>query len=291
MKSNFIISAFADEISPVLATQLKHLKAHGITHIELRSIAEKNISEYSLAELAPIKVALREAGIRVSSIGSPIGKIQIDEPFEPHLELFRHVIDIAEFFDSEYIRMFSFYLPRDANPDDYHDEVVTKWKRFLVEVQGRPVTLLHENEKDIYGDTIARCEKLLADLEHPQVQAAFDPANFVQCGEEVYPAAYEALRPRIGYVHIKDALANGDVRPAGHGIGNIPKVLAALVTSDYQGFLSLEPHLTIFPGFAQLEKTELENEAPTAVEEGIRTFSLAATSLKEIIAAMDQTWR
>src|SRR5258708_25209955 len=90
------------------------------------------------------------------------------------------------------------------------------------------ITLLHENEKDIYGDTIARCVDLLQSIDDPHFQIAFDPANFIQCQQTPYPDAYEALRPWLRYVHVKDALADGHVVAAGAGVSRLPALLERL---------------------------------------------------------------
>ncbi len=289
LKDNFVISAFADEISSDLQKEIEVLKNNGISHIELRSIDGKNISEFTLAELAEVKRLFIQEGIKVSSIGSPIGKISINDPFEEHLELFRHVVEIAEFFNSPYIRLFSFYVGKD--PDPFFEKVVARWKLFLEVLAGKKIILLHENEKEIYGDSADRCLKLLEALDDPKARAAFDPANFVQCEEQVYPAAYKKLRKFIEYVHIKDALDNGEVRPAGLGVGKIETVLQELSDSGYTGFLSIEPHLTYFPGFEKLELSHETSAVCAAKEEGVRTFAVASKSLRDILQKNDQKWQ
>lgn len=228
--------------------------------------------------------------IKVSSLGSPIGKIDIEAPFESHLALFKHVLKLAEVFESPYIRMFSFYIAEGKNPDDYREIVIKRWQAFLAAAQDYPeITLLHENEKDIYGDTPERCLDLCKTLNHPQLKIAFDPANFVQCDVEVYPKAYELLKHEIAYVHIKDALySNHEVKPAGYGDGQVKLILESLVADGYRGFLSLEPHLANFTGFQELENGE-EVGKPEA-SEGEKLFNLASLALRKILVEMNQEW-
>ena len=66
-------------------------------------------------------------------IGSDLGKIGIEDPFEPHLERTRHAIDVAHFFGAPYIRIFSFFIPEGADADGYRDEVLRR-TRAMVEV-------------------------------------------------------------------------------------------------------------------------------------------------------------
>ncbi len=280
--SGFILSAFADEIDPMLTTQMNILDKHGIKYIEMRGVNKKNLVEHTLEEVREIKKQLDEKGFRISAIGSPIGKIKITDGFESHLGLFRHTIEIAGILDTKYIRMFSFFIPRGEKPESYRDEVVGRWRRFVDAAKGTGLTLLHENEKDIYGDTPKRCLDLLETLDCSYVKAVFDPANFVQCDVEAYPEAYQLLKKHIAYIHIKDALyKDHSVVPSGHGDGKVRSILTELKNSGFEGFLSLEPHLADFKGFTALEPNSPANRLP---EGGPKQFAVAAEALKKILS-------
>ncbi|MDF2537631.1 MAG: xylose isomerase [Herbinix sp.] len=279
--SQFILSAFADEISSDFRTQMDVLDQHGISYIEMRGVNGRNITEYTLEEAKLIKQQMDSRGFKLSSVGSPVGKISILDDFEPHLKLFKHTLDLAKLFESNYIRMFSFFIPKGEAPKKYRDEVLKRWSSFLQEAKGSGVTLLHENEKDIYGDTALRCLDLMQSLNCDNVKTVFDPANFVQCDELTYPYAYELLEEYIAYVHIKDALsADHQVVPAGHGDGHVKEILTALKKRGYEGFLSLEPHLGQFTGFAKLELNSVSEES---ADNGPALFAIAADALKNIL--------
>ncbi|GEK36263.1 sugar phosphate isomerase/epimerase family protein [Enterococcus thailandicus] len=284
------ISAFADEINPSMQQQIAGLIEQKIKHIELRTLDGKNVSELTFEEAHRYKQQLDTAGITVSSIGSPIGKININDPFSEHLELFKHVLHLANIFQSPYVRMFSFFIDPAENPDDYQEEVVTRWKAFIAIAKAYPeITLLHENEKEIFGDTPERCAYLLNELNNPQVKAVFDPANFVQCDVEAFPDAYELLKPSIAYLHIKDArFSDHEVRPAGFGDGKLEEILNDLTSNGYNGFVSLEPHLTFFEGFERLEPT---NQQLTKKADNARMFILASESLKKLLTKLDVRWQ
>ena len=278
----FTISAFADEIDMDLTTQMDVLDKYGIRYIEMRGVNGKNLSDCTVAEARDIKRQMDARGFRLSAVGSPIGKIGIGDDFAPHLEQFRRVLDIAHEMETDYIRMFSFFIPKGENPDNYEDAVLERWQQFIRAANGSGVTLLHENEKGIYGDNAERCLNLLQKLNCDMVQATFDPANFVQCGVEPFPHAYELLKPYIAYMHIKDAkFADGSVTPAGQGDGCVPETLAALQQSGYDGFLSLEPHLADFEGFAALEQ-ECDETKPDK-SKGALLFGVAADALTGIL--------
>jgi len=139
----------------------------------------------------------------------------------------------------------------------YRDEVLRRLRELAAGARAADITLLHENEKDIYGDTIARCVDLLQSVDNPNLGAVFDPANFIQCGQPPYPEAYRALRPWLRYVHVKDAQEDGRVVAAGEGAARWPEILQQLRAEGYDGFFSLEPHLAEavrFQGFSGAER-------------------------------------
>jgi L-ribulose-5-phosphate 3-epimerase len=272
--ANFILSAFGDEISPHLDEQIRVLLANDIHYLEFRGMEGKGIIDYPLPEVKTAKKMLSDAGIGVSAVGSPIGKIPVTDAFAPHLERFKKTIDVAHALRTSYIRMFSFYMPdplgAGADPARYRDEVLKRWRQFIEAARGSGLILLHENEKGIYGDTASRCLDLLDSLNCPYVKATLDPANFVQCGEETYPKAFEMLRKHIAYMHIKDAHElDGSVVPAGQGDGKLPEILRALAKSGFDGYLSIEPHLNAsLPGG------------------GPELFGIAAQALKDILKSL-----
>ena len=136
---------------------------------------------------------------------------------------------------------------------DCRSEVLFRTEAMVAEAAHNNITLLHENEKGIYGDNASRCLDLMQQFAGKHFSCTFDFANFIQCGQDP-SEAYEMLSPYISYVHVKDALfATGEVVPAGTGDGHLPKIFQKLDASGYHGFLSLEPHLANFSGLAALE--------------------------------------
>src|SRR5438094_8167454 len=107
----FALSAFADEIDPDPQKQIDVLKQCGVRHIELRSILKTNVLDLTDLQVAELKSLLDRHGFRLSAIGSPIGKIKIDQPFAPHLERFKRAIELCQVFDTPNIRVFSYYKP------------------------------------------------------------------------------------------------------------------------------------------------------------------------------------
>lgn len=275
------ISGFSDEIAEDIDTQFRVLKKLNIRYFEPRGIDGKSIADLSDEEAAGLKQKMKENGITVSSIGSPIGKVRLEDDFEEHFAQFKRVVEIARMLDARYIRMFSFYHQGgEVWSGEERKEVLARLGRMVAYAKEQKVVLLHENEKGIYGDTAERCADLMKELGCDNFRAVFDPANFVQCGEDTRKA-YEALKEHIAYVHIKDAfLADGRVVPAGSGDGNVEYVLEKLFEAGYDGFLSIEPHLGSFAG---LENLELDDKMAGLPQGGEGTFTLAYRALEEIL--------
>ena len=280
MENKIEISGFADEIAEDLKTQIEVIKKLGISHIEMRGVNGKPLVEHSLEEVKEVKRQLDENQIKLSSIGSPIGKILITEDFEEHFELYKKTVEIAKIMETPYIRMFSFFVPEGEEPEKYKSQVFERLQKFADYARDHQVVLLHENEKEIYGDNAKRCLEIMQEFYGEHFKAVFDFANFVQCNQDTREA-YQLLKPYISYIHIKDAKAeSGIVVPAGYGDGNVEEILKSLLEEGYEGFLSLEPHLTDFTGFGTLEQNgELEQRKMSGEE----AYTTAYRALKEIL--------
>lgn len=275
-----ILSGFSDEIAPEFDKQLETIKEFGISHIELRAADGINVSDLTEEKVKEVNAKLAAAGIGVSSIGSPIGKIGIAEQFAPHLDKLKRTLEIQKELDAPYVRMFSFYLPKDRDPGEFREEVLDRMGKMVEEAEKWDSVLLHENEKGIYGDNASRCKDLMDAFYGPHFRAVFDFANFVEVGQQTLPA-YENLKPYIEYVHVKDALMKEKkVVPAGRGDGHVKEILADLIGGGWKGFLSLEPHLTDFAGLAALEQ---DAQKRGDALDGKSAWKLALDSLRAIL--------
>lgn len=270
----FKLAAFADEADSSLDGQISAMKENGVNYLEIRGVDGENISDITKDKARDIRARLDAAGISVWSLGSPFGKIGITEKFEPHLEKFKYGLELADILGAGHIRVFSFYVPQD-NTKHYSDEVMKRLEKMLTASKNSGVILCHENEKGIYGDNAERCAEIHKNFSG--LRAVFDPANFVQCGQETI-SAWELLSPYVEYLHIKDALADGSVVPAGKGIGNI-----AYILKQYRGeILTVEPHLSVFNGFEKLERGKAA-ELTYCYPDSLTAFGAAVDALKKIM--------
>jgi sugar phosphate isomerase/epimerase len=244
--ATWALSGFGDEIDEDPVVQIAVLQALGARHIEVRSAWGVNIVDLDDAQLERLAGILSERGMGVSAIASPIGKVDVSLPVEHEVERLGRAIAAARALGSRYIRLFSFYRPEGVPVESIRDAVMVRMRALADAAEAADVVLLHENEKDIYGDTPERCLDIVETVGSDHLRLAWDSANFVQVGvANPYDDGYAALRPHLEYLQVKDARsATGEVTPAGEGDGQLLATLTALRDDGYTGFASLEPHLT-----------------------------------------------
>ena len=269
----FTLSAFADEISPDPEEQIAVLESCGIRHIELRSILKTNVLDLTDLQVAELKALLDRHSFRLSAIGSPIGKIRIDELFAPHLQRLRRAIELCKVFDNPNIRVFSYYLPAGDIWDNWRRDVLDRmWDKIrLAEKAG--VRLVHENEHRIYGDDPLRVRDLmqtvLEQADERYFGAVYDPANYIFCGFDPWQG-WQLTKQWTIHFHIKDWVHGEEHgRLAGEGEGRIGEVMAEAVARNYDGFATLEPHL--------------KGGGPTGGVTGPELFPKAAAAFRRVL--------
>ena len=259
------LAVFGDEIDASIAIQIEVMQSEGVNALELRGAEGKGVLDLDGQTREQVRDRLRDAGVEVFSIGSPLGKSKIEAPFDKELDRLKQAIEQAQFFGAPRIRIFSFFIP-DKDYAPWRDEVMRRMAAMAAQAEQAGVVLCHENESRIYGETVANCKDLLETVNSPALRAIHDAANYQHNGETSYPEGYEAVLPWLEYMHIKD-WGDGQVQPAGEGDGRLPEVLAALKANGYDGYLSLEPHLGGGPD----------------------NFRRAARALKQMLADLDWT--
>jgi sugar phosphate isomerase/epimerase len=268
--SPFTISGFGDEIAADPAEQLDALGEMGIHHLDLRGARDRNVLDFTDDDVTTLRSLLSQRGARVAMIASPVGKSQIGQPPDYELGRLRTAIRLAQEFETPLIRMFSFY-PEGIEHADCRDEVIARLRSWAKLAEEAGVTLLMENEGDLWADTPDRCREVFTEVDSPALRFTLDTGNFAGLGIASYREAYGALRPWLAHIQIKDMRREPrQVVPAGQGEGEIPEVLAAALKDGYTGYLSLEPHLAIAGKAGGFSGKEL--------------FATAAAALKQILA-------
>ena len=281
--AKFILSAFADEYSPDPQEQLSVLKKLGYTHLEPRFIGKKNISTLTEGEARELRSALDAAGIRVYSVGSPLGKISLSDDFGAHLALAENCFRVANILGATRIRVFSFYLKDGQTRDGAFPEVAERMTALLDLADAYGVTLCHENEARIFGESPEDCKRLL-DAMGGRLRAVFDMGNFVLDSYEPM-AAYALLSDYVDYFHIKDALYERAIVPAGLGEAKIAEILATHIEKGKDTVITLEPHLESFGGLNRLTDSTFKN--PYVFESVGAAFLAGAEHLAAVLASIE----
>ena len=269
------LSAFSDEAGSSLKEQISALKRNGISLMELRSIAGKNVAEFTEEEAKAYQKELEENGISVWSIGSPLGKVDIDVDFSEYCEKVRHVCKLANIFKTQRIRMFSFFnaYEKEEKVFAYLQEMVKIGKEY-------GVYMCHENEKDVFGDTAERVLKIMQNVDG--LKYVYDPANYLQCGQSA-DETLATFHAKTDYFHIKEVIAStGELVPAGYGDGKIKELVAKI---DSEKVLTLEPHLMEFDAYKSIDNTEMKHKFTFANEQ--EAFDAAVVALKNILKELN----
>ncbi|MBE5751214.1 MAG: sugar phosphate isomerase/epimerase [Clostridiales bacterium] len=269
------LSAFSDEAGSSLKEQISALKRNGISLMELRSIAGKNVAEFTEEEAKAYQKELEENGISVWSIGSPLGKVDIDVDFSEYCEKVRHVCKLANIFKAQRIRMFSFFnaYEKEEKVFAYLQEMVKIGKEYGVD-------MCHENEKDVFGDTVERVLKIMQNVDG--LKYVYDPANYLQCGQSA-EETLATFHAKTDYFHIKEVIAStGELVPAGYGDGKIKELVAKI---DSEKVLTLEPHLMEFDAYKSIDNTEMKHKFTFANEQ--EAFDAAVVALKNILKELN----
>lgn len=243
-----LIYAFADEASAQMSGQVAAMLRNGLRGLEIRGVDGINVSQITAQKAREVRCLLDDNGLYTWSVGSPIGKIRLEDSFADHMEVFRHVLEAADILGAENIRIFSFYTEQQ---EACRNQVIDRLGALLDAARGSGIALCHENEKGIYGDTGVRCLDLFQTL--PELKGVFDPANFVQCGEDTLQC-WALLKEHIHYLHIKDALSDGSVVPTGKGQGNVGTIIRDYLARGGRA-MTVEPHLAVFDGLKALEES------------------------------------
>ncbi len=271
------ISAFADEASPNMIGQIEALTRNGISLIEIRGVDGTNISKIPKDKVKEVRALLDDNGICVWSMGSPIGKIGLDDDFDPHLDAFKRILEYADILGATRVRLFSFYPSEGDSIESVKEKVLARMQKF-VDLTPKNIVLCHENEKGIFGYDPLNCLYIHQNL--PEVKAVFDPANYIQCGVDVR-SAWEIINKYVDYLHIKDALPSGKVVPAGRGIGELSYIIYDYLARGGK-VMTLEPHLKVFSGLAELENGESVKD-DFVYESNDLAFDTAVAALNKIL--------
>ena len=271
MRTKIYLSAFADEAGSSLKEQIVALKRNKISYLEIRGVGDKNISDLTNEEAKEAYNLLKKNKIKVWSIGSPLGKVDIKVSEKEFLEKTRRICEIAKIFNCKNVRMFSFYNARKSKK-----KVFSLLNKATKLAKDFGVYLCHENEKDIYGDVEPHVSELLKNV--PDLKIVYDPGNFVYCNQEI-AKSISTLGSKAYYFHIKDCILGKQIIvPAGEGDARIKDIVEQIKKNTV---LTIEPHLMMFSSYKGFDSAELKNKYK--FKNNKESFDFAVKSLKAIL--------
>ncbi len=282
---SFLLSGFADEYSASFDEQLNGFNLLGIKNIELRFIDGENVSKLNEKQVDIVKKKLDDAGLKVSAIGSPLGKVSLEDDFLEHLKLAENVFKIAKKLNCTCVRIFSFYL-NGKERKDCIESVRERLEKLISMADGYGVKLCHENEEGLYGQSPEQCYELLSGF-GGKLRCVFDMGNFLLGGYDP-KKAYDLLKEYVEYFHVKDAFKDGTIVPCGEGDAQIENILTTFKNENgnRQIFVSLEPHLVDFVGLNSLATHDLKKGR--AFKDDKEAFTYAHKNLTEIIKRVEK---
>src|SRR5229473_4736860 len=259
----FKLSVINDEITQDFGRAAEvTAQEFGLQYIEIRGMWGKNIMKLDAKEISEARKILEKYKLRVSSIASPIFKVDwpgaptskfspkrdqfgADFTFEQQAELLERGFELMRAFHVGRIRIFDFWRLEDPKP--YREAMDQKLIEAAHKASKLGVTLLIENEAACNTATGAEAARTLAAVRSPNFKLNWDPGNAASRGEIAYPDGYSHLpKDRIGYMHCKDVVraANGKYQWMKMGGGIIDWVgqFRALKRDGYRGVTSLETH-------------------------------------------------
>lgn len=218
-----ILSGFADEAAnhKTAVEQFAAFAALGLEYYSLRFVdvgnGIKNVMQLTKSEITKLRHLEDEYGMNVASIGSPIGKVKLLDkndrtknryvPFKKYLKTeVKKACDLAHAFESKLIRGFSFYHPKGTDPWEHLDQTVDQLGEIAEMCHRSDLTFGLEIEANLVGQTGQLLAELHRRVNHPAMVTIFDGANVVCQGFNTAETfeQYQAMKPSIGWMHIKD---------------------------------------------------------------------------------------
>ena len=248
----FTLGVISDEISQDLEIVIETAKDYDLDSVEIRSVWDVRVQNLTDEHLKKLKKELDDAGLKVSSVASPFLKCDIDneEEYQEHISIFRRCIEIGRQLETDIVRGFTFWRKEGLRGlPKYWSRLVEKFSLPTEIAEREGVTLAVENEQSCFIGTGTDLARFLKEIDSKNVKAIWDPGNayYDEAREQAYPVGYEAVKPWIVHMHLKDVVIDKETGkprcvPIGTGEVDIQGQLKALKEDGYTGCVSLETH-------------------------------------------------
>lgn len=298
-----ILTGIADEAGDSINSQIAATKALGWEHIEARFLSVGNFEKGSIHEIPEEAFnlavdALNEAEIIVCGIGSTIGNWahSITDPFDITEGEVERCITRMKVLGSSIVRIMSYSILEDENENDHEnqffEERIKRLKNIITRFEDNGITPVHENCMNYGGMSTSHALKLQNEI--PQMKWVFDTGNPVfnadRSAPRPYPrqdtwSFYQAIKENIVHVHIKDGIWDNlknecTFTMPGEGDGKVKEILSDLKETNYEGFISIEPHIASV--FHEEDNEDIDQD--TKEKNQLDTYIEYGKKLEEIIS-------
>lgn len=263
-KHPFLLSIITDEISQDPEVAFSLAKEYGFDGVELRSVWDTPVEQLPEEKMCALAARIKECGLQVSAIASSFLK---DDWGNDDRAKFDRLVKACRVLDCNKIRGFSFWAAEDYTDQKFADYLKTY--DALLEKEG--ITLMLENDPAVNLNTGNALARFFSSHSLRNIGILWDPGNDIYtCGDAVkpYPDEYEAVRPFVRHVHVKDAVhIDGEAKGVAPGEGwmDFPGQFRALIADGYTGWVTLEPHFRLE---GEIDEELLKRPGGAAFSEG-----------------------
>jgi sugar phosphate isomerase/epimerase len=257
----FRTGAITDEFPGDLSIAAAAMHELGMKGAELRMVGGKNVMDLDNAEIDAAMAILKRYQLEVISIASPLLKCTLpDAPevdsrfqqdsfnakhtFDDQARLAERAFEIAKRTGAKIVRVFSYW--RVVKPEAVFERVVDALQELSDKAGRHDLIIGLENEHACNIATAQETARVLAAIDHENLQVVWDPANAYVSGEKPFPSGYLLLETnRIAHVHAKDCTMEGHKpiwSPLGEGDVDWEGQIDALAEDGYNGYIHLETH-------------------------------------------------
>ena len=246
------LAYFADEINKEdFEVSVRLGVEAGATGIELRNgIWGKRIGDATDDDIKRVQDVLAKFGVKVLSVGSPVGKCAHDnsEEMAAHQKLFDRMVALAKGFDTTVIRGFSLWNPnrksgdRENRPgvENYLDTIVSFLEPIVKTAAQEGVTFSLENEGATFAGSCAEARQVADALgDTPGFSFCWDVNNGIGCGENAFPEGYELIKSRMTHLHVKPN-PEKELNPIRGTEMQYADLLKTVLADGYTGAVSIE---------------------------------------------------
>ena len=238
------LSGFADEIDPDLKTQCATLNDLGITHIEFRSAWDTNVLDLTDEQVDEAAAILAAHDLAVSSIGSPLGKIDIDDDFDAHLARADRALAVAQRLGAPFIRIFSFFLRPDQAPEQPPRRGAAADGRARRAAAPPASCCCTRTRRTSTATSPTACSTSSSrSARRPCGWPGTRPTSCRWASPRSPTGTRSCARTPSTCRSRTRCWPTGDVVPAGEGDGQVRETVRALAADGFDGFFSMEPHL------------------------------------------------